>query len=167
MTIKQFVPQEFCLKCRGCCRFREADSVWLPCLMDEEIQELLDRNIPAVNISIDRKIQPVENPSGEGFLCALFNCTDNKCRIYEIRPFECRIYPFLINLRANKVILTIDLNCPYVSEHVNTPEFKEYVDYLSSFLNSPKQARLLKDNPQLLKTYEDITEVIELKISKE
>jgi len=141
--------------------------VWLPCLMEEEIQDLLDKNIPPATISIDRKIQPVPHPDNEGFICAFFDLPQNKCKIYEYRPFECQLYPFLINLRGKKVILTVDLNCPYVKENLQTKEFKEYTDYLVNFLKCPAQLRLLKDNPQLLKTYEDISEIIELKISDE
>ena len=167
MDIKQFLPNEACLKCPGCCRFRQADSVWLPCLMDEEIQRLLEKNIPPAAISIDKKIQPVPNPAGEGFICAFFGAQNNKCKIYDWRPFECKLYPFLINLRGKAVILTVDLNCPYVKANLQGKEFKEYTDYLVSFLNSPAQIRLLKDNPQLLNTYEDISDTIELKIFDE
>ena len=107
--IKQFVPQEFCLKCRSCCRFKETNSVWSPCLLDEEIQELVDREgIPAASISIDRRIQTVADPGGDGFICPFLNNADNQCRIYNLRPFECQLYPFLINLRKDKVFLTVD-----------------------------------------------------------
>ena len=162
--IKQFVPQEFCLRCQGCCRFKEQNSAWLPCLMDEEIQELLARKIPPAAISLDKKIQPSAHPKGEGYVCAFFNIDDNKCKIYDCRPFECQLYPFLINMRGRKVILTVDLNCPYAKENLKSRQFKEYADYLISFLNSPRQIRLLKDNPQLLNAYEDISEVIELNV---
>ena len=165
--IKQFVPQEVCLKCQGCCRFREVTSSWLPCLLDEEIQDLLDQQLPAVSISVDRKIQPVPHPKGEGFICALFDLGENKCKIYNLRPFECQLYPFLLNLREKKVVLTVDLNCPYVSEKIKTKEFKEYAEYLAAFLNSPKQLELLKDNPQLLQAYEEVSEIIELKVTDE
>lgn len=165
--MKQFLPKEVCLRCQGCFRFKEQNSVWLPCLMDEEIQELLDRKIPPALISMERKIQPYPNPAGEGFICAFFDIRDNKCKIYDWRPFECQLYPFLVNLRDRKIILTVDLNCPYVKENLQSKEFKEYADYLISFLNSPAQIKLLKDNPQLLKAYEDISEVIELKIFDE
>ena len=105
--IKQFVPQEYCLKCQGCCRFREQDSVWLPCLMDEEIQGLLEQNIPPAAISMARKIQPEAHPKGDGFICAFFDLDINKCKVYNLRPFECQLYPFLINLRGKKIILTV------------------------------------------------------------
>jgi Fe-S-cluster containining protein len=165
--IKQFIPQEFCLKCQGCCRFQEYNSVWLPCLLEEEIQGLLDRKIPPASISMDKKIQPLSNPEGQGFICALLDIKENKCKIYDLRPFECQLYPFLINLRGKKVILTVDLNCRYIRDNLNTKEFKEYIDYLVAFLNSPSQIKLLKSNPQILATYEEVAKIVELKLTGE
>lgn len=162
--IKQFIPQEFCLKCQGCCRFSRQDSAWLPCLLDEEIQELLDNNsIPAANISIDRRIQPVADEKSGLFFCAFFKKEENKCRIYDLRPFECGLYPFLITLRGKKVLLTVDLNCPYIQEKTNSSEFKEYVQYLTDFLNSPSRLKMLKSNPQVIQAYEEVLDVVELK----
>jgi hypothetical protein len=62
------------------------------------------------------------------------------------------------------VILTVDLNCPYIKENINAQSFKEYSDYLVKFLNSPAQVKLLKDNPQVLQAYEEVSEIIELDI---
>ena len=124
ISMKQFVPSAVCMKCMGCCRFLEDNSVWLPCLLDEEIQEFLDKDIPAAAITMDRKIVPKPKKGGEGFLCAFLRETDNACAIYAMRPFECQLYPFLIALRGKKVILTVDLNCPYIEKMANTREFK-------------------------------------------
>ncbi|MDO8661687.1 MAG: YkgJ family cysteine cluster protein [Candidatus Omnitrophota bacterium] len=162
--IKQFVPQEACLQCQGCCRFKDMDSVWTPCLLEEEVQDLIDKDIPPAYINMQRKIRPVPSPKGEGFVCAFFECGSNKCKIYQTRPFECQLYPFLINLRDKKVVLTVDLNCPYVKENMRKKEFKEYADYLSAYLNSPKQLEMLKDNPQIIQAYEDVLDLIELKL---
>lgn len=162
--IKQFVPQEFCLKCRGCCRFKEASSVWSPCLLDEEIQDLLDKNVSAASISADRRIQPIPDSKQEGFICPFLNTEDNKCKIYDFRPLECQLYPFLITMRDKRVLLTVDLNCPYVSENLNNSEFKDYTEYLAAFLNSAKLKKTLKDNPKLIQAYEDVLDIIELKI---
>jgi len=162
-VLKQFVPSEVCLKCQGCCRFKEADSVWSPCLLDEEALDLIDKEgIPAVALSINRRLQLVPNPKGEGFLCPFLKIENTKCQIYTRRPFECQLYPFLLNLRNKKVLLTVDLNCPYVKDKLNTPEFKEYTDYLAAYLNSPAQLTILKDNPQILQAYEGALDVIEL-----
>jgi Fe-S-cluster containining protein len=163
VTLEQFVPQEVCLKCQGCCRFKEEHSAWLPCLLDEEIQNLIDRpGIPAAALAMDKKIAPVKNPGGEGYLCAFFSPSDNKCHIYGFRPFECQLYPFLINLRHGKILLSVDLNCPYVAEHINSEKFKQYIDRLAAFLNAPDQLKLLKENPQVLQAYEEVSEIIEL-----
>lgn len=162
--IKQLVPQEFCLKCRGCCRFRGADSVWLPCLLDEEALDLIDKlGIPAVSISANKKIAPVVNPAGEGFLCPLLDSADNKCKIYAFRPFECRLYPFLINLRGKKVVLTVDLNCPYIEKNLKSQALKDYTEYLAAYLNAPARIKLLKDNPQIIQAYEEVLDLVELK----
>lgn len=165
--IKQFVPQEVCLKCQGCCRFKEAHSVWLPCLLDEEIQELLDKEIPAAYVSIDKKLMPIAHPKGEGYLCPFLGPEDNLCKIYTLRPLECQLYPFLVTIRAKKILLTVDPNCPYVQEKLNSAEFKSYLEYLTGFLNAPAQIRRLKDNPQILAAYEDVLGLMELKSEDE
>jgi Fe-S-cluster containining protein len=105
-------------------------------------------------------------PDGQedNFVCPFLEAKENKCKIYSLRPFECQLYPFLINLRHKRVLLTVDLNCPYLKEKINTPGFKEYVEYLTSYLNSPQQLRRLKDNPQVLQAYEEVTELIELNL---
>lgn len=162
--IKQLIPAGFCLKCQGCCRFKEMDSVWAPCLLEEEVQDLIDKDIPGAYINMQRRIRPISNPKGEGFICAFFRVESNKCKIYNLRPFECQLYPFLINLRYKKVVLTVDLNCPYVTENLKTEEFREYVSYLTAYLNSPKQLEILKDNPQIIQAYEDVLDVIELQL---
>ncbi len=161
--IRQLVPSEYCLKCRGCCRFRDQNSVWSPCLLDEEIVDFADnKDIPAVSVSLTKHLDLVLTPGEEGYLCPFLNPADNICKAYLQRPFECQLYPFLLNLRHNKVILTIDLNCPYVKEKMNAPEFKEYVDYLTVFLNSPVQMEILKDNPHILQAYEEVKDIVEL-----
>ncbi len=166
--IKQFVPQEFCLKCRGCCRFKEDNSVWSPCLLDEEMQALMDKpDIPAASITVDRRIQPIADPHGTDFICPFLSPEDNRCKIYAARPFECQLYPFLINLRKGKVLLTVDLNCPYVYQQINSQAAKEYISYLTGYLNSKPLRTLLKDNPQIIQAYEEVREVAELSLPDE
>jgi len=161
--IRQFVPSDFCLKCLGCCRFKDAESVWSPCLLEEEAISLVDREgIPAASISIDRRLNLVTENNGESFLCPFLKSADNHCQIYHLRPLECQLYPFLLSIRDKKVLLTVDLKCPYIQGKINSEEFKEYVNYLTQYLNSPKQLALLKSNPQILQAYEDVLDVVEL-----
>lgn len=140
------------------------DSVWAPCLLDEEIQVLLDKDIPPALISMDRRIRPINNPGKEGFICTFLNPPDNKCKIYEFRPLECQLYPFLIALRDKKVMLTVDLNCPYAKENINTEKFKQYTEYLAAHLNSSQQIKIFKSNPQIIQAYEEVLDILELNI---
>jgi len=163
-TLKQFIPEEACLKCLGCCRYAKIDSVWSPCLLDEEVQDFLERKIPPALIDAKRRILPVHLPGKDNFICTFLDAKENKCEIYAFRPFECQLYPFLLNLRNKKVFLTVDLHCPYIKEKLKSQELKDYIAYLSAFLNSPEQLRILRDNPQIIQAYEEVLEVVELEV---
>lgn len=166
--IKQFVPEEFCLKCRFCCRFKEDNSVWSPCLLDQEVQELMDKkDIPAASIFADRRLHLINNPEGEGFICPFLEVKNNQCKIYSLRPLECQLYPFLLNLRKGKVLLTVDLNCPYLCQKIDTPEANDYIIYLTELLNTLKMIKLLKENPQIIQAYEEVREVAEINLPYE
>ena len=97
----------------------------------------------------------------------MLNCADNKCQIYSFRPFECQLYPFLLAIRDKKALLTVDLNCPYAYEQINSPQAKDYIIYLTGYLNSAPLLSMLKDNPQIIQAYEDLREVAELDLPHE
>jgi Fe-S-cluster containining protein len=174
--IRQFVPGDFCLdKCRLCCRFSQEDSVWSPCLLDSEEEVLLRNNLAAGLVTPKKKFrllpfaQEVDprlpGHMGEIFICPLLEMPQGKCKVYSLRPFECQLYPFLINKRGREAFLSVDLGCPYVKDKFELPEFREYARQLSDFLNLPSQKELLKSNPQLVQTYTDARDIAELKIS--
>lgn len=150
--IKQFVPQEMCLHCKGCCRFATQDSVWQLHLLEEEQKKIGD------------KIRLLSKVGGDGFLCSCLDERSNKCTIYESRPFECRLYPFVINRRSDQVFLAIDLNCPFAQGKLHSPQFKEYLKYLVDFLESPLALEILKNNPQVIQPYDEVFDLAELRI---
>jgi Fe-S-cluster containining protein len=162
--IKQILSSKICLQCQGCCRFAHSDSVWTPALLNEDIQGLLENNIPPALISSDKKIHPVPDAGKDNFVCALLNTSDNQCKIYSFRPFECQLYPFIINLKNKKVFLACDLNCPFAKENLNTQGFKKYTHYLVNLLNSPLHLKILKGNPQIIQEYSEVFDFAELKI---
>ena len=162
--IKQFVPKEACLKCQGCCRFKEINSVWSPCLLDLEIEKLLKKNIPPSVISSSKRVRLIPNSQQGNFVCALFNTQENICKIYSFRPFECQLYPFLINRKGKSVFLAVDLGCPFIKKILHSKEFRKYVQYLTEFINSPHQLCMLRNNPQIIQVYKGAENIFELKI---
>jgi len=173
--MEQFVPGEFCLtNCRCCCKFSQQNSVWSPALLDEEIMEFRKNNISGSVISENKKINLVafntENAcdfpfhAGPFFICPFLNKQDDRCKIYSFRPFECQIYPFLINRRENNLFVSVDMGCPFVKDNINGQAFKDYLQYLKFFLNAPEQRDKLVHNPQIVQFYNEAKDLFELKI---
>ncbi len=152
-NINEIIPKEFCLKCDGCCRFAEANSVWFPHLLKEDEKK----------ISKDR-FRPIPNKKDNNFLCAFLCIDDNKCRVYKTRPFECRLYPFLLarDAKTSKIFLAMDTNCPFVKRNLKKPEFKKYTEYLTTLFNSLDFSKLMKNNPQIIQSYPDVLNLAEL-----
>jgi Fe-S-cluster containining protein len=148
---KQAIPQEFCLKCRGCCRFSQQDSVWKPHLLEEEKSWVA-------------KIRIIPAAGENDYICGNLSCPENKCRIYADRPFECRLYPFLFDRKDNKVFLALDLNCAFVRENNKNPEFEEYTRSLIKLIQSKEYLDILKNNPLLAQEYAGVMDLIELKV---
>jgi uncharacterized protein len=160
--MKQILSRETCLKCQGCCRFAEEATIWAPCLLVKEIKALSARPGAAAVILADKRIRPVASGSQDTLFCPFLNPHDNKCKIYSRRPFECRLYPFVINASAGKTYLAVDANCPFVKEKLAAASFKDYAAYLARLLNSKAFHQVLKDNPQIIQSYPGAVNLAEI-----
>ncbi len=151
MLIKQVIPEEFCLKCLGCCRFSQQESIWSPHLLEEEKQKL-------------GEILIVANPGLDNFTCHYLKLNGNKCKIYADRPFECQLYPFLFDRRNGRFFLALNLNCAYVSQSNLEPQFQQYTRSLIELIQTPAYLGILRNNPQLFQDYEGVLDLVELKV---
>lgn len=149
--IKQFVPKEFCLNCQGCCRYNCNRSIWAPSLLWEEKGKL---NLQSIELIAHRG----------SYICKYLNPSSNLCQIYAQRPLECRLYPFLLNRCKGKIYLSVDLNCPFIKERINSKEFKRYSDYIVGYLESPAVLAVLNKNHQAFSSYhtDNIKNLVEL-----
>lgn len=160
--IKQIIPEGFCLKCDGCCRFSHPDTVWSPFLLKEEIDNFLKQGLAPSLITTSKNIRVVSFDKGNIFICALLDPQENKCKIYSFRPFDCQLYPFLINRDGGKIFLAADLRCLFVKENLEKDEFKKHAQYLRGLLNSPDLLNIKKDNPQIAQEYAEVINLFEL-----
>jgi len=161
--MKQILPEKICLNCQGCCRFAQAATVWAPHLLDKEIKAL-SKKLATGLISCDKRILPVASNNRDIFFCPFLNQQDNKCKIYIHRPFECQLYPFLINRSAGKIYLAVDTNCHFAKEKFSAQPFKDHAAYLACLLTTGKFHRLLKDNPQIIQPYPGAVNIAEIKV---
>ena len=153
--LTQFIAKDYCLSCQGCCRFPQQESIWQPHLLEEEIARIAP---------FSKKVELVAGPGQGNYICQFLNAKENKCKVYTIRPFECRLYPFLINRRGRKVYLSVDLKCPFIKKAAALQEYKDYAHYVSEFFNNQSILSALKKNPQLIQTYEEVLDIFELKL---
>ncbi len=140
MNLPQVIPSEFCLKCRGCCVFREADSRWCARLMVEE-EILLEKRVPGLSFGGRVRTEPC---SAGCWRCRCLEAQSHRCRVYADRPLECALYPFLLSSEEQRLRLYAHLACPWVVENQGSPEWSEHIATLMNFFALPLNVALLK-----------------------
>lgn len=137
--MKQFVPQEVCLKCQGCCRYRDQHSPFRPVFDFFDRKSLAQKGLP---VETDSAARIIDLKSGNNlYFCPFFDIEGNRCTIYKERPFDCRFYPFMLVRKGRDIVLCADKNCPFVGENKGTPEFKSYVRHIKDYLKTPQARR--------------------------
>jgi len=162
--IPQIIPDGRCLTCDICCRFPEADSPMRPYFMAAEIDAAIARGVPAAHFP-DRsggRVTLVPHPAGEGFVCPAFDVATNRCTIYDDRPLDCRLYPFVVMRppEGGQLLLGWDRLCPYLREEADpslplktAPIVAERlcpVDAPSPILNDPGFAGSVQESAWML-----------------
>ena len=117
-AVPQFVPSKVCLDCEVCCRFPERESFLRPFFTGSEIKLAIERGVSPECFGNREgcQIDVIPHPSGEGYICPAFDPATSHCRIYEVRPFDCQLYPLVLmwDDRQEQVLLGWDTKCPYL-----------------------------------------------------
>ncbi len=161
LSLKQFVPSEVCLKCDGCCRYKEANSAWRPKLGVDD-QKSLAALITAGDVLDAQGYVKTIQACGKHF-CKFLKRKDNTCGIYTKRPFECSLYPFIISQTPDAVKICAHLSCPYVQDHLpravlipdirRSSDFAAYVAYLKEFFSRAQTKEFLSRNKAMFHDY--------------
>jgi len=86
-----------------------------------------------------KKLKPllIDIGTGRGFVPPCPYCIDNRCEIYDARPYVCRIYPFGVG-RGLTVdgsefnVIIVDPDCPQAVEYCKNAYLKQYKNYKKS-----------------------------------
>jgi len=151
LSLKQFVPSEVCLKCDGCCRYKEADSIWRPKLGISDQESLADRITGNDALDPQGYVQTIQS-CGKNF-CQFLNGADNTCGVYAKRPFECSLYPFILSQTPEGVKVYVHLSCPYVQDHLPRADFDAHVAYLKEFFRRTEIKEFLSRNKSMFHDY--------------
>lgn len=151
--LPQLVPSRACLSCEVCCRFPEADSFLRPYFTAEEIGRAVAAGVEASYFS-DRngcQVSLVPNPHGEGYHCPAFDPATSHCRIYDVRPLDCQIYPFAVMWDADRsrAGLGWDTKCPFLRESARREAITSEALGVMREEISPDASRLTPDASRL------------------
>jgi Fe-S-cluster containining protein len=172
-----------CLSCDVCCRFPERDSSFRPFFTGSEIQQAIAWGIDPSFFadSAGSQVEPVPNPSGEGYLCPAFDPETSHCRIYEVRPLDCQIYPFVVMWDKGRQVVHLgwDTTCPFLfdqssvteihSSHPTTatrsyvlPEtLRRITQTMADKVESPEMIKILSATPQLVMEFQQDVVVLQ------
>ncbi len=142
-NLKQFVPSNVCLKCDGCCQFKSEDSPWRPKTGAQE----------GFEASVDEKGYVKAIAACGNHFCQFFNTDNHHCKVYDKRPLECALYPFILSRAGNDVNVFVHLACPYVQDTQSTDLLTDHVSYLKDLLHRADVKDFLKRNKRLLHDY--------------
>ncbi len=134
-NLKSFVSETFCLQCEGCCRFDQKDSVWRPRISDSEKETFAS--------AMDENGFLMTNKSDDHYICQFFDPASHRCHIYQTRPFECRLYPFMITKSSDFLHLLAHRHCAFILQTEKTDEFVSYIEYLRELFSQQAVRRWL------------------------
>ncbi len=115
--LKKILPRETCGKCRVCCGFDESDKWEIP-LVFGELKEYIEGHY-------DCKIAPrgneyvfdMEFDGDKVVYCPM--ASENGCVLGDMKPFDCRIWPFRVNRldeSGGRLVITVSPVCGAVSD---------------------------------------------------
>lgn len=167
--IGQYVPSRVCLACDVCCRFPEADSFLRPYFTGDEIRAAVSHGLLPSSFG-DRagcQIEVQRHPAGEGYVCPAFDTETRQCRIYEVRPLDCRLYPLAVmwDQAHREVLLGWDMKCPFLFESQaglsEQPAFREHVAEAARYLEQEAVLATFERHPSLVTRFQEDVVVLQ------
>ncbi|MGE4357048.1 MAG: phosphatidylglycerol lysyltransferase domain-containing protein [Candidatus Omnitrophota bacterium] len=141
------------MNCEICCRFSDKFSTWAPFILKEEIENYKTHKLlPSFVESYGTFMKLIQY--NNIFICPFFNFLQKKCSLYTLRPFDCRLYPFVIfyNKNYTEVNLGIDLQCLYAKNNDINILFS-FAKELKRILEDEDLAETIYQNPGFIMDY--------------
>ena len=141
-SLRQLMSEKFCLACKGCCRFKESHSSWRPKVYASEDKifkhEAFEKNF------LDCQGHVATRVSAEEHVCLFLDSLTNECQVYQARPFECALYPFILVKSQEGLFLAVHLACPFIQENQSSELVEKHSSYLKKFFNQKTVQQFLK-----------------------
>jgi len=103
-----------CEECGGKCCVGESGYIWTNPLEIEKIANFLKMSQKEFKdnflIKVGYKFSIKEKPFEDGYACIFFDTQNKNCSIYDVRPHQCRTFPFWDFFKNN--INEVKKECP-------------------------------------------------------
>ncbi len=160
--MKQIVHHEQCRRCRECCRFRANREDFAPIFTTEEVETIraVRGSMPEFTpfkatpniLQIRLKQAEVADPVYP-LVCPFLDEENYQCLIYDVRPFDCRIWPFIVvRIRETGEIQLAHFTgdaCLALQE-VSDDDFADYEAYMQELVASEDMLMMLREYPGLI-----------------
>jgi Fe-S-cluster containining protein len=164
--MRQIVHHEQCKRCRECCRFRANRQDFAPIFTVEELQairevrESLPEFLPfkeTTNVYQIRLKEAEHSDPAYPYVCPFLDEENYQCTIYDVRPFDCRIWPFIVlkNDEGKISLQHFTGNACLALQEVSPEDFREYEAYMEKLVSSSSFLEFLKRHPELIWPQED------------
>ncbi len=160
--MKQIVQHEQCLRCRECCRFRADRQDFAPIFTAEELEAIraarssLPEFVPfkqTENIFQIRLKQAVHPDPVYPYVCPFLDEDSYQCTIYDVRPFDCRVWPFIILKQTETGAIRLEHfteSACLALQEVSPDDFRDYEAYMQEYVASEEFVNFLKRYPDLI-----------------
>lgn len=159
--LKKILNPEKCGSCRICCGFDESDKWEIPLIYSEnkeKIEKLSGLKLTGRN---SEYVFEMRFNNDEVIFCPALG--ENGCILGDLKPFDCKIWPFRVNRLGNFFVITVSPVCNEVS---SLP-----LDKLSEFVNNDNFAEKLfaeaEKHPDIVKPYIDGYPILAVKEIKQ
>ena len=154
-----------CQACRGCCKFSKEDIDFGPLFTREEI-DILKSKIKVLpklksfkGSSKAFQFELIKSRQEDGsykYACPFLDEQTHLCDIYQYRPLDCRMWPFLImrgEENKKSFIACFEMeDCP-VTDKMDDLQFLAYKKELFSLIEGENILSVVKENPDMIWDY--------------
>ncbi len=131
MQFPNIVTSKQCLECKGCCSFESCKGDWSPRLTGEDVSLLESfSSFKDWRQGVDRIAL---KSSHRGQACFFLDEKTHHCQVYHLRPYECRLYPFLLSYEQGIVRLYLHLSCPAADQFLSQEKWRKDFSFIRAF----------------------------------
>lgn len=157
--------------CRSCCKFKKDEIYFAPKITREEIARIKSNGAykqvfdPFKNSRKVFQISLIKSKfSKDIFVCPYLDEDTQACNIYDIRPFDCEFWPFLLmhdEKREKICIAHFNKEICQITGAMSKTRFEYYLNKcLNKWVHDKNIRKLISKYPELVWDYESDTFVI-------